>query len=69
MRGFEFFHQPIEFGFQFDKAFGEGGFGVEADDTGRVDEFGLERPKIDDTVAGDDQAGIDAEDSHKFPAD
>ena len=42
--GFEFLHQLIEFGFQFDQALGEGGFGVEADDAA-VDEFGRESPK------------------------
>lgn len=53
----------LEFAFELDEALGDGLFAPEADDAA-IDEPWAEEMPVDDAVAGEEQAGIDAKDTH-----
>ena len=59
----EFIEQVAQFLFQFDKPLGEGGLGVELNDTA-VDEFGVREIVVDDPVAAESKSWVDADNSH-----
>jgi len=55
--------EGLELGFEFDEAIGDGGLDVETNHAA-VDEAGAEGLVVDDAVAGELQAWVDADDEH-----